>query len=314
MADQFEKSEILTVGDLVEKIENSPMTPKASTHELLYAFGWKKYITPKLSDPQLMNHSKYNSFVLTKENGLVKFRAKKLPQDPITNYMPRSGIRLIKDMDGIDSDSIGPADLRIERIDFDGIVKGLQRFLLNQTLELKMQVITNWDNLRKRLEDLPKKFDCLPKMKFSIFPKQDNSCATVSRNPILDEEIPALVGDLYPEEVALGSIEDEADIGMDVCLFTEEKKWRPWMGRIVKLLENNKMEVQWYKRKSKRSNVFVAVDKFDGSPYLNVVEKECVMFWMMSEPESRTENSFIVATNNLMTISREYEEVDSNRC
>ena len=70
--------------------------------------------------------------------------------------------------------------------------------------------------MRKRLEDLPKKFDCLPKMKFSIFPKQDNSCATVSRNPILDEEIPALVGDLYPEEVALGSIEDEADIGMDV--------------------------------------------------------------------------------------------------
>ena len=60
--------------------------------------------------------------------------------------------------------------------------------------------------------------------------------------------------------------------------------------------------------------MFVAVDKFDGSPYLNVVEKERVMFWMMSEPESRTENSFIVATNNLMTISREYEEVDSNRC
>ena len=75
LAGQFSKSEILTVEDLVDKIKNSPMQPKPSTHELLYAFGWKDHITSSLSDPALANHTKYNSFILTKENGLVKFKS-----------------------------------------------------------------------------------------------------------------------------------------------------------------------------------------------------------------------------------------------
>ena len=48
------------------------------------------------------------------------------------------------------------------------------------------------------------------------------------------------MGALYPEEIVNGSLEDEAAVDMDVCIYTEDKRWRPWLGGIVKLLENTR--------------------------------------------------------------------------
>ena len=80
------------------KITSSPMIPKAICRSLLYIFSWKSYISDELSDPPLVNHSKYNSFLVSMEGGNAKLRAKKLPQD--RELVPRAGIRLLKEGHG----------------------------------------------------------------------------------------------------------------------------------------------------------------------------------------------------------------------
>ena len=294
--------------DLVDKIKNSPMQPKPSTHELLYAFGWKDHITSSLSDPALANHTKYNSFILTKENGLVKFKAKKLPQNPATDYVPKSGINLLKDWSH-GCKHIGPADFRVDRINFDGIDRGIQKFLSRKPLQRKMEVSTSWDNLRARLEALPRRMD-LKHMKLTEFPKQDDNIDHANADLNTVEELPPLIGDMYPEDVHIGCIDDEVQVNMDVCLYTKDKRWRPWMGRVVKLCGDGYIDVHWYKRRSRKENMFDAAHNPDGSPCIDQVSKDSVMFWMISDPVSRTENSFSVTSYSLLTIKREYETVD----
>ena len=88
-------SEITTLEELKERIVQSPMVPKAICRSLLHTFGWKSFIEDHLSDPPLDNHSRYNSFLISKEDGNAKLRAKKLPQD--VQLVPRAGIRLLKE-------------------------------------------------------------------------------------------------------------------------------------------------------------------------------------------------------------------------
>ena len=59
--------------------------------------------------------SKYNSFSFTVEDGEVKFRGKRLPQD--TESSPRSGIRIVKK--DVVFEAVGAANFRIENLQFD---------------------------------------------------------------------------------------------------------------------------------------------------------------------------------------------------
>ena len=65
--DNFSK-DIYTHEELKKIIFNSPLSPKPVVRDLTYTWGWKEFITPHLSTPQLESHTKYNSFVLTYEN------------------------------------------------------------------------------------------------------------------------------------------------------------------------------------------------------------------------------------------------------
>jgi hypothetical protein len=307
LATQF-KSEITTIESLIEKIENSPMTPKPKCVRLWYIFDWNNYITPQLADPPLSNHSKYNSFIISLEDGEAKFRGKKLPQHSDSELVPRAGIRLVKANHGYGP--VGTADFRIEKIKFDSIQKGINIFLSKLPLEKRMSITTSWDALRSTLEALPKRSGNLQKMILTDFPLQTEVIVTAPSHLVPDDDIPQLTGDLHPEEIVDGSIEDEAALDMDVCIYTTDKKSRPWLGRIVKLLENKRFMLQWYSRKSVRSSVFYAKNNPDGSPYLNELSNETVMFWMMSEPQSRKSNIFALSPYSLQTIQREYEEID----
>ena len=86
------------------------MIPKAICRSMLFTYGWKDFITDHLSDIPLENHSKYNSFIITSENGLAKLRLKKLPQDSV--LVPRAGIKLLKT--GHPYDPVGVSDFRIK--------------------------------------------------------------------------------------------------------------------------------------------------------------------------------------------------------
>ena len=205
---------------------------------------------------------------------------------------------------------IGIAEFRIEKVKFDQILKGLRIFMANLSLEVKMSIETSWSRLRKTLECLPNRAAELEKMSLESLPKQYEVVPTVPDHLIAANDIPPLRGDLYPEEIEDGHLEDEVTINMDVCVFTTDQRWRPWLGRIVKILANRRFVLQWYARKSTRSLVFKAMTLPDGSPSLAELENETVMFWMCSEPQSRTADSFSLSPYWLETIMLEYSEMD----
>jgi hypothetical protein len=305
LANEF-KAEITTIEDLKDKIMKAPMTPKAICRSLLYIFGWKSFITDHLTDPPLENHSKFNSFLISLEGGEAKLRAKKLPQD--SHLVPRAAIRLLKE--GHAYGPVLPAEFRIEKLNFDQIMKGLRIYMFKMPLEERMRIQTSWDNLRSTLEGLPKQSANLEKMVLTDLPKQTEEVPTLPEHLLVVDDTPQLKGDLFPEEIDFGHLEDEVAVGMDVCIYTEDRKWRPWLGRIVKILTNKRFLLQWYSRKSVRSSVFTALNNSDGSPSLAELDNEMVMFWMMSEPQSRTVTSFSLTPYWLQTIQREYEEID----
>ena len=306
LANEF-KTEILTVEDLKMKILNAPIVPKPICQTLLYTFGWNSYITDHLTNPPLKNHSKYNSFLISKEDGHAKLRAKKLPQH--TELVPRAGIRLLKE--DVVFEPVGPADFRIWKLKFDEINKGLHIFLAKLPLEKRMSIQTSWDGLRSTLEGLPRRSDNLEKMLLTDLPKQIEVHPTVPEHLRVVEDTHELAGDLYPEEIFDGHLEDEVHVGMDVCIYTEDLRTRPWVGRIIQIRENKRFVLQWYSRKSGRGKVFMAVNNSDGSPSLSELDNDTVMFWMMSEPQSRSANSFALTPYWLETIQREYEEIDN---
>ena len=74
-----------------------------------------------LTSQLLVNHTNYHSFMWQKEDNLVKFRAKQLPQDK--EFVPRAGIRLLKE-DTVFLE-VEAAEFRTHEIPFDRIFKSV---------------------------------------------------------------------------------------------------------------------------------------------------------------------------------------------
>ena len=288
------------------------MSPKPDCRHLWHIFAWKDYITDHLPNEQLQNHSKFNYFRINLEDGIAKLRAKRLPQHSDLELVPRAGIRMLKA--GHPNESVGPAEFRIEKVMFDKIFKGLSLFLSKiSSLEKKMRIQNSWDALRKKLEGLPMISQNLEKMSIVLLPKQrEVDVVHLPQHIQPSEEHHVLRGELCPEEaVENENIENEATVGMDVCVYSEEVLGRPWVGRIMQILPNKRFKLQWFGRKTSRSRIFTALNNpTDGSPWISELEFDTVMFWMLSEPSSRTENSFSVSAFWLKTVEREYLEHD----
>ena len=308
LADKFKAETILTIEDLKEKILTAPISSQPIVKSLWYVFGWKNFITDKLSDVELRNHSKFHSFLLTVENDDVKLRAKVLPQD--TCLVPRAGIKLLKD--GLQVIPISPADVRVDELNFDKIIRGISVFLADKPMDVRMKVLTSWDKLRSQLENLPNKLAGCERMILSDLPKILDNVEVMTYPEQLQREgnAPQLIGEFYPEDVTDGDLENEIHEGIDVCIYTENMRSRPWVGRILRVCEDNEFILQWYSRKSSRSTVFTALQNPDGSPSIATLSYNTVMFWRMSEPQSRTANSFSLTQHWLQVIMSEYAEID----
>ena len=211
------------------------------------------------------------------------------------------------------NEPVGSAEFRIEKLLFDKIFRGLDVFLSKlSSLEKRMKIKTSWDALRDTLEGLPRRSETFEKMVITDFPKQREDDVVIPDHLQPTEEIHELRGELCPEEVVIDeTIENEASVGMDVCVYSEEVRGRPWVGRIVEILPDKCFKLQWFGRKTTRSRVFRALkNPSDGSPWISELDFDTVMFWMLSEPASRTETSFAVSAYWLQTIENEYQEMD----
>ena len=302
------KVDITTIEILRDRILSAPIEPKPICRNLDFIYDWKQFVGSKLANPPLRYQSKYNSFRVNVENRngkrLVVFRAKKLPQD--SHMVPRAGIRLLQE--GIDYIPIGSAEFRVEPIKFDLILRGIHIFLSRKSREERRPVLNSWDKLRDHLEGLPRRSNSFPKMNLLDFPKQTYETISI---PEYLEEVEyefELTGDLYPEEVEDGDLDQEITTGMDVCVYTTDKRWRPWVGRVVELLEGRRFLIHWYSRKSSRGKKFEAMSNDSGERCVSVMEYGSVMTWQMSE--NRTSTSFTLSNFWLNYIAREYSNYD----
>ena len=235
----------------------------------------------------------------------MKFFGKKLPQD--TQLVPRSGIRLIKE--NIDFEPVGPADYRVENIKFDEILRGLQIYLAKLHIRDRVPIISSWDRLRDHLENLPNRSINFPKMKIVELPKQEVEVLQVPEYLQDEDEGMELTGDKFNESVDEGDVDVDLAVGMDVCIYTKNHG-RPWVGRVIELLEDKHFIIQWFKRKTVRSKMFFAMTNSDGSPNISELEYETIMFWQFSE--NRTNTSFTLSNFWLENIEREYKTYDEN--
>ena len=311
LAKVFKESEMKSVDDLIDKIENSPIAPKPVCTNLFYIHAWKEFIEGKLSKTKLENHSFYHSFKISKEISNEKektlFRGKLYPQDAV--FGPKEGIVLIQD--GTEFDSIGAADFRIHKLQLTKVFQSLQKYICTLPLNLKMTVTSSWEALRKTLESLEKNRDNLRKMRISELPKQ--VVDTASEIPehlsqfVEDEEYPELNGEIHQEDPVEACFGTEISVDTDVVIYTRSKLGRPWVGRIVQVLEGEKFSVQWYQRRG-RGTLFIAMVNSDGSPVLSVQQNAVVMYWHMST--EKTVDSFRLSHYWLEKIKLDYAEHD----
>ena len=120
----------------------------------------------------------------------------------------------------------------------------------------------------------------------------------------MHEDTPDLVGEHCILEPSDGQFQTEIKSGMDVAVFTESKKDRPWLGRVVNVFDDGlSFEVHWFKRKG-RGFTFQALNNKNGTKYTSILDTETVMLWEFSD--NKNDDSFDVSKEWLEKIDDEY--------
>ena len=71
---------------------------------------------------------------------------------------------------------------------------------------------------------------------------------------------------------------DEADFqednreGVDVLIYTRTKIGRPWLGRVLRKIDNTQFTIQWYDRRKGDVNTFFQLENPDGTPCTSDME------------------------------------------
>ena len=64
----------------------------------------------------------------------------------------------------------------------------------------------------------------------------------------MNEEIPELIGEHCVYEPSDGQFDVDIRPGMDVAVYTQSVKDRPWLGRVQSIQESGaRFEIQWFK-------------------------------------------------------------------
>lgn len=294
--------------DLIKIIQNAAIQPKPIVAELLYTWDWRRFITPNLSGKLLKNHSFYHSFLIKKEKKISVFRAKKYPQNE--EWIPEGGIKLLKD--NVEFTSVEASDFRVDTLHLDKVFSDLYTKYF-PTLELKdrKEAEASWERLRTVLENLPKRRKNLAPMRILSFPKQIAATPTSLPHylePFMNEAVPELCGEKCIVEPTDSQFQTEIKSGMDIAVYTASKKDRPWLGRVLTVMEDGlSFEVQWFKRRNK-GLTFHALHNKDGSKYTQMLDTDTVMLWEFTD--NKTVDSFEVSQEYLDKIREEYSSHD----
>ena len=218
-----------TVEELIRNIETSGINPKPDVEVLEYIWDWKMFALDNLCREELRNHSQYHAFNIKKEKGEARLRGKRYLFDKEWN--PAAGIRLLNE--GTTFEPVGAAEFRIETLNLKKIFQDLSRYYVTLPLEERMTVQTSWDNVRKKLEDIPFLSDNLKKLDLSHLPAQclENQVLIPDHLAHLNKEDPIkdLEGDTFPEDLDEADFNQDLKEGLDVLIYSNIKQSRPWL-------------------------------------------------------------------------------------
>ena len=300
LTNEFKNVEIPDVETLMQKIADAPMKPKPIVQSMQFSWDWKTFIEPRLYP--LENHSLFNSFSIKKEDGEVKLRYKKLPQSP--TYGPANGIQLVKSYEGFEP--VKASEFRVETLELDKLLRGLQPYFTTMDLEAKIRVQSRWEARKKMLEGLSAKREGLPRMDMCELPTQ---CDEETKSSEDDVDQRQIHGTFFEEIVEEGDLEKEICVDMDVCVYTVQKKKRPWVGRVISLQNRDNFVINWYEKDlSSKCGRYIAMKKDDGTLYTSEMDLATVMLWSFTV--DRLENSFVVTPVWHDCLKKEYSKID----
>ena len=236
---------------------------------------------------------------------MVKLRAKRLPQDE--EWEPPTGIRILKP--NTPFEPVGSADFRVEQLMLPKVMEGLMKYFRRMPTHVRVDVERSWSRLKDRLESLERRKQNLPKMRLENLPK----FLPLEDNPHLPDEfsfvdetnevLPELIGDVFEENLFDANVCKD----LDVLVYTDDVQGRPWLGRILEILEGRRFLCHWYQRHG-RSLKFHAMSNADKTPYVSELENRVVMMWDISS--DRTNTSFNVTPYKLSKMLDEYKKYD----
>ena len=284
LTNEFKNVEIPDVETLMKIIADAPMKPKPIVESMQFSWDWKTFIEPRLNP--LENHTLFNSFSITNEDGEVGLRYKKLPQS--LQYGPAKGIQLVKTFDGFEP--VKASEFRVETLQLDKLVRGLLPYFSTMDLGTKIRVQSRWESRKKILEGLPAKREGLPRMDLCELPTRSNSEPKSSE---VEEDHRQVQGTFYEDIVEEGDLEKEICVNMDVCVYTVQKRRRPWVGRVITLKGRENFVINWYEKDpSTKCGKYVSMKNEDGTLYTSEMDLATVMLWSFTV--DRQENSFVI--------------------
>ena len=301
------QGEIDSIESLVSKIENSGILPPPKVEMLDFSWDWKQVAFNVMTKKQLKYHSNFHAFKLLKENDQVALRAKQFLFSK--SWLPESGIKLLRDITVEEFPIAMAAPFRVEHLNFKQIFLDLAKYFQTMDLETRMRVQSSWEKLRKKIESLPNFKDSFERLGLSDLVKQRNAdgIANVPENfaHLTDdvEQIPELEGEKFPEGLEEADFQSECVVGLDVCVYTQVKSQRPWVGRVASRASDNSFNISWYEKKS-RSKTYTK-----SNLPADEIEDASVILWGFSS--NRTDISFDIDPLYKVRISRLYDEHDS---
>ena len=232
-------------------------------------------------------------------------QAKPLPND--AEWEPPTGIQLLKP--GAEFPPVGAGSFRVEDLNLEKALSSLKPYISQMQPEERDKILKSWEKLVNTLEGLPRRTDHFEKMKIEELPRQVYREFSSDLDLDLPKHTPELKGQIYPERLEEGEFNQEIHLQMDVAVYTQSKRNRPWLGRVNEIDHvRGKFKLQWFSRRS-RGTTYYAMKNSDGSPFVSEQDLGCVMLWEFSD--RKTDSSFNVSNYWLDKISLEYTQHDS---
>ena len=125
----------------------------------------------------------------------------------------------------------------------------LQKYFQRMPTHVRVTAANSWNRLKETLEGLPKMLSNLPPMKLTELPKMNAAMPPLLPDQFnfIDEDpsdLPEIVGSVCEE----GLFNTNIKVGIDVVVYTKAHVGRPWVGRMIEILENNQFVIYWFNR------------------------------------------------------------------